>query len=202
MNFSRKLSILSEGSSVFHKNISMQNKIKIAFVPLNIYLWIHGIGFNALFNRSKSSLLIIIVSVMIVIICDGSSLRLLQHFAIYIFKNSNDGTRKEITYLIMAAANILLRLLLCFSRQKINILIQKLARVLSNINIKSALMFQNKLIAILIIHDICLLFCIAILIYGKNLQISTRTFYYGPIPPPYSIVLFKLSVAFYGVTYK
>lgn len=114
---------------------------------MNVYLWIHGVGFTEIFSWKKKSLLNWTFSIFLLFLFDGLTLYGVANN----FKNGLE--RKDIFFSLLVLSQLLIRFQMSFKRIKMQSIYQLIVDLYARISRRKQLNLKIKLLTVLILYD-------------------------------------------------
>lgn len=194
--FQRNENVLQISLAVNYNN-NIQKSVENNFLPLDIYLWIHGVGFVHGFQCRKRYILSTLMSLILILITETfhlySIFRTFNKITIFRF-NINKKTIIFATVLILEFA---LRILLYVKRKSLKKLIRQIGEIYSMVTHRNMLNFKFKLSVILLVCDVSTI--VTLLFMCSQFSSSlfgdiSDSYYFGVIPPPHSSKIFYISL--------
>lgn len=127
-------------------------RIESNFSVVNVYLWLHGIGFTRKFRLCWKNIFISIVSILFAVICNACAL----HEILERYQTEGRFSRRAIIYLMKYIAEIFQRIFIYFKRIKLWSIVKRISALQVSLNPANTLNFKLKLAICLFVHDIIL----------------------------------------------
>lgn len=169
-------------------------RVKANFIILDIYLWIHGIGFTKPFRCLQKNIMVTSLSVLLALLFDGNTF-----YVLYVNFQSYRISRNSI-FIFNFIFNVLeyvQRLLLYKKRRKLNSVVHRISVVYNLATKKNNMTFKTQLCLILLIYDIItiarILKSFSVVRPPQIFGYIGDNYYYGEIPAPHSTRVYYLS---------
>lgn len=144
----RKNSAMFIRASFDYWSHSAEDKIKDELWPLNLYLWIHGIGFTHKKSRSPSLMYISLILAV------GFDINAILWAVESITRPGKESNKSTIAFVLISGLNVILRILFYIKRKTFMSVHQKLAVFYSSVTEKCDLNFKMNLLVVLLLNDI------------------------------------------------
>lgn len=169
--------------------------MKKSLYVLNLYLWIHFIGFTEKFSSRRKSTVITAISLVFAAFNELNGL----YFQFAIFQNYYQSNtllnKKELFLFLLTSLESVQRFMLYFKRQRLNTLLKETAKIYLTLTRKSKLNLSKKVMVILIVNEVISAMVILIISLASGFFTDTQdAFYYGFIPPPHAETCYLISV--------
>lgn len=175
----------------------MQKIIQQNFFPINMYLWIHFIGFSGGLRCKRKEVISTMVSFLFAVINEGLYLHALFSTLKSITLSSTIN-KTEVIMTIMLLLEICVRILFYHKRKYFNILTRRIGKIYVKVAKGDIINFKFKLSLILLISD----FYLIILLTLKFIEMDPKhrakdigdDFYFGLLSNPHSSRIFCLTM--------
>lgn len=178
---------------VFERRQYYKRRTEESFTPLNIYFWIHGIGFTKRFRCTWNNVFVIFISLIFASCFDINKL----YYEYILHRNTPIHSLSMAFNSFVKSLEFLQRFLLYAKRRKLNSVIQRISTMYEFMVNKNSFKFKTKLSFILLFHDICII--IIQLKFSSMVKAPDLfgylgdNYYYGDIPAPHSTRMFYLA---------
>lgn len=174
---------------VFSRKAEIEHSIRCLFSPLNIYLWIHGIGFDRSTRYARRYSIKMAISIILLAVAEGNHALIVYRFAVDLFTANQEALKNIVLLLSLVFLNFILRYLFFTRRQQLNDITQKLATIYSQVSSNRKIIFKCrvKFISMLLFSDIIFIIYVSLFFYVHADEYSNEELRYGHIKSPYAV---------------
>lgn len=158
------------------------------FAHLNIYLWMHGVGFSNKFRWVRKNILTFVLSS----VCAFISIACEVYDTFAAFYASEHISKFQVIVATISFVNVLQRVILYTRRRKLNWLIRRISVLYVTQAECNQTCWKMRLSVILLMFDSLYLVSFLTINYILRLDYFYRKFPYGIIPPPHGWRVYKL----------
>lgn len=166
--------------------------------PINISLWMHGVGYTNKLRLSGRSSFTIIFSFVLSLICDLTMLLYLRFIISRMNVVKSSSIKRNSIRLFLVVFNLIIRFWMYTHRQKCSILVNRTAKVYNRIAPNMKLYLKRKVFLLIVVSDLIsgLITVLNVLEFQnhKNPNKTVRRFVNGYIEQPASSSLYYFSL--------
>lgn len=166
------------------------------FEPLDLSLWIHGVGYTKQFLQLRFSIMVTVLSICLSIIFDALLLVSSQDAFLKLYASNSETIKKYGPFLAANLTALSTRIWLYLHRRKLTDLQRKAVKIFATTAPEKILKLKPKLVHILVGCDVIAIFITIVHVLEvrkhENFQNIVDEFFHGRIPSPLSNWLFYI----------